>query len=686
MPTVVASWLAGLYDNDKSVSRAANDSFHTIFNSEEKRKNVWRLYQSAILTYAHDVIVKETTNTLSDERTVSPDDAYAKYSRVVGAVIMMVKKLLEDTSSTDLEKSQVLIDKFLNEEKIWKLATHSDPFIRRALYRLLIVALAKNKSALNPAMISAQLLTSGLHTSQLGSAFDYIKAIENLTEELPDVWTAHYAGSGKKSAQNRLCHFLKKGSQSGPRDFWFHLLALLKNLPTTILVDVPASTKGSDDDPRSYSSILSALHEGLNNKDEARANQASAWNTYLEVSELVQSSLSEAADKYHFYKVLVLPILTQYVRPSPEQSRWTVAGTQQRKVCVGACLQALRRAPQAFEDEWHSISAKIIEDIKTSLPEQSKEYIKSQDNIAAETDRWYCLQASLLEDRTSESVHSILQKITPPELISALSILKIRNGKPYGAVNALNHAICQVPDVVFGDPTTKAALIDFMNNTVPDILLSPSAKSLVSLIDLLENRINISLGYKKSMHALMNAPESTAKSMALQSFIASTHLATTPSLFSVVIESLSQAIEDNDEANWSLVMAAISNPVVPKDLTDDILAHLIEGLSIDLHSLTSLRGLELAVGQNEGTVRDFALSLRGSTLLTKLLLLSDSPDEKLSRGARNLSNLLERALAVDGGNDQATKSMIDVVRRGFTSASADSLSYVWHSYIYQRIS
>ena len=94
LPAVVAPWLTGQYDNDKSVSRAANEAFNGVFRSEEKKNNVWRLYQASILDFVRDVIVKETPSTLSDERTVSPDDASGKYSRVVGASIMLVSNLL----------------------------------------------------------------------------------------------------------------------------------------------------------------------------------------------------------------------------------------------------------------------------------------------------------------------------------------------------------------------------------------------------------------------------------------------------------------------------------------------------------------------------------------------------------------------------------------------------------------
>ena len=94
LPAIVPPWLAGQYDIDKSVSRSANESFNSVFGSEDKKSSVWRLYQASILEFARDVIVRETTSTLSDERTVSPDDASAKYSRVVGASIMVVSDLI----------------------------------------------------------------------------------------------------------------------------------------------------------------------------------------------------------------------------------------------------------------------------------------------------------------------------------------------------------------------------------------------------------------------------------------------------------------------------------------------------------------------------------------------------------------------------------------------------------------
>ena len=94
MPNVVGPWLAGSYDNDRSVSRAAQESLRQVFPSDEKMSHLWRLYQASIIEFASDAINKENVNTLSDERTTSPDDATAKHARVVATSMLLVTHLI----------------------------------------------------------------------------------------------------------------------------------------------------------------------------------------------------------------------------------------------------------------------------------------------------------------------------------------------------------------------------------------------------------------------------------------------------------------------------------------------------------------------------------------------------------------------------------------------------------------
>lgn len=94
MPKVIGAWLAGLYDNDKLVLKAARDSFIRVFTTDEKRKNVWKVYQSSILEFVEDAVLQQTSLTLSDERTVNPDEAESKHARVVATATLVLNKLL----------------------------------------------------------------------------------------------------------------------------------------------------------------------------------------------------------------------------------------------------------------------------------------------------------------------------------------------------------------------------------------------------------------------------------------------------------------------------------------------------------------------------------------------------------------------------------------------------------------
>ena len=94
LPKVVGAWLAGLYDSDRPVHRSALDSLTTVFSTETKRNNLWKIYQGPILDFVDDVLLHQKPLTLSDERTVKRDDAEAKYARVVGAALLLFNRIL----------------------------------------------------------------------------------------------------------------------------------------------------------------------------------------------------------------------------------------------------------------------------------------------------------------------------------------------------------------------------------------------------------------------------------------------------------------------------------------------------------------------------------------------------------------------------------------------------------------
>jgi hypothetical protein len=143
MPKSVGAWLGGLYDSDRAVVDATQTSLRQVFNTSEKIQNIRKAYQQPILEYCRDAIDKETELTLSDERTVSPDDALAKYSRVISACIAMLGSLLANLQSEELAKHQTDYESLLADKKLWEFASHNDVSIRRSTHRFLKTCLAK---------------------------------------------------------------------------------------------------------------------------------------------------------------------------------------------------------------------------------------------------------------------------------------------------------------------------------------------------------------------------------------------------------------------------------------------------------------------------------------------------------------------------------------------------------------
>ena len=571
-----------------------------------------------------------------------------------------------------------MLSDFLSQEKVWNHASSPDPAVRRSVYRLLVAALAKQKNALDINLISPNVLTSSLHINQAGSAFDYARALALLTVEFPEAWTRYYSGSLKKSATKRLCQFLRKGSQAGPPQYWLHVSILLRHIPREVLLakldGEPGIAEGDSAGPSL--AILEALHDGLMSKDEPRPNHCEAWKTYLDTSAHLQFIMQHSGERAQMHKTGVLPLIVQYIKPSQENSSWTVPASQQLATCSQAFEQIARGALHLLEEEWYHLSAMIIDDIRTSLPEQSKDYTKSQIALSEEASRWYDLQAFIAKGDAVEFIKLLFDKTLLTELQAAVDILRTRNGKPYSAASMLESAIRLLPDFVLSRPDTRKLVVEFVLNDIPEWITSPSAPHCIDILNHLEGILDVRQTYHDAIVKLREAPKSTAKSSALRCLISSSFLDQTEEadlLGSIVQQSLKQVMT-NETKDWAPVMAAMGNPVAPAALTDSLLTSMAQSLSIDEKRSAGLHGLELATKLSGRAVKSFALSQNGSALISKLLSLSESPDDDVSRQAKDLTVAIEAILSEENGSGYATRSMIEIINKGIDVAGADSLS------------
>ena len=425
--------------------------------------------------------------------------------------------------------------------------------------------------------------------------------------------------------------------------------------------------------------VLEALREGVTNKDELRTSAISAWNAYLSACDLVMST-DEIFASPQFVRSALFPLIHQYVSPSSGLSHWTGAGFQQQDVCARACHIVVHQCPQVFEREWHLISSKIIEDFRTSLSEQSKDYNKSQDSIAAEAVRWYRLQAALIGESASEFITPTVKQVVTLEIAAAISLVKARNGKPYGSAAFLQTALELIPNLVLSEGQAKDALLAFADQDIPRLITSSSAQHLIRVLDLMESSLDVTQAYWSCMQNLEESSESPAKQIALKTLLSSPGLAKAGLLTTTASKSLNRAIDhalkEDDDQSWDLLMAAMGNVSAPKDLTENVLTALMNGLSIENTSRASLHGLELIIMQNKFAVRDFAAQPKGSNIMSKLLFISDAPEADVSSQAKRLTMDIEAAIASTGDIAQTTRPLVTVVQREFEVAGPESLSYV----------
>ncbi|KAI1330876.1 hypothetical protein F5Y16DRAFT_318733 [Xylariaceae sp. FL0255] len=463
VPRIVGSWLAGTFDRDKPVSRAASEGLSSFLNTPGKVTQFWRRCQQQILDYASDAI-KETPETLSDLRSTSADDAETKYHRVLGASIALVLNLLRRLDSADIEKYIDSYDLFFESDKVWASALVNDPNVRRHSCQLLSLCIEKRPARIEADLVrlSKVFIAEGLKSNQTGSAIDYLNALTLITSKYPTVWTSDY--KGKKSPASRLKVFLESGSQSGPPEFWSILTQLFAALPQGIL---PQETEGALD-------YLKAMRKGLTSRDEPRSNAVESWSAYLALFRHFIHTITSRDERLKLAQEGIYPLTEHYLFPSPTTSIWS-SGSQIPiliKAYTSTTTLPFEDLLEAANNEWSRLKDELKNHIRNSLPEASKDYQSSQHIVAEEGSRWFSLTGAILKahEKTITGHTPIPDILTKPsmELLQEdVKLLEGRRWKPFGAALILKSAIKEAP-FLFKDPAATEDLFHYLRLSIED--------------------------------------------------------------------------------------------------------------------------------------------------------------------------------------------------------------------------
>lgn len=667
IPSIVGAWLAGTYDRDRPVARAASDGIGSFLNSEDKILSFWRRCQPQILSYAQEAI-EETPETLSDERAVSKDDMRAKYDRVIGSSLSLVVNLLAKLSQDDIAKQQETYESFLSQNKtLWKFAAAEDAFVRRTTCQLLIVLLQKQELqiSIDVPMLSNAFISDGLKASQLSSAVQLLQALNVLTSKYPEAWTTAY--KGKKSAESRLRHFIEKGSQAGSADFWKLWAALLRKIPKGVL---PADAEGIE-------GLLNAQRNGLSSREEARSNATVAWGSYVELVKL----LTDAKDASNTHESVVMsavyPVFGQFLRPSAENARWsTNNNTSVLADLFGLCLEGNNHS--AICEEWQRLADLVIEAMLTSLPERSKDHVKSQQAVIAETTRWFNLQKAILDKFPSMLQKDDFIKPSGTILSRAMESLVNRNGKPFGAAGAIEAALTSCSAVVSGSPAIQDALLAFLEEHLPKLVASSSSTYLISALHAFGGIAYQESSYKAiwevTMDGLLVVPVDESRWPAIKAML-SNSLAKMPAqgddqLQDFITKAIVPAALSGSLEASSVLEAALSFDALNETSLRSITSFVVKAMSTESTSVTSFDLLDMLAKRQASLLQDDIVRV---TLMTKLLAIGESSNNSSIERAAKLRATLERP---DSGVVVPQNSILQIIKDNLATASHASLRSV----------
>jgi hypothetical protein len=664
IPKIVGAWLAGLYDRDRGVARAAGDGLSSFINTPEKVAAFWRKCQIQILDYAIDAI-RETQDTLSDERSTTKDDAEAKYLRVIASGLSLVLSLLQRLNDEEISKQSHKFDEFFSEETVWRAITFSDSAVRKTVCHLVITCLARKLPYADSTQAKQAIVTGGLKTSQVGSALDYVRALTRLSQVAPDIWTP--SPKEKKSALLRLRQFIEKGSQGCPAKFWEHLDELISVLPEAQMKKLETASE-----------FLEAVKAGVTNREEPRTNTSMAWKCYIDTLKRLNKNLSDD-EKLVFAREQICPLFEHSLLTISDKPVAIPLGPNAITILVEAHLTILRSPPAVVStsaEEWERLAGLLCTRISNSLPEVSREYQASQEKISEEGRRWFGLVGEIHRKlaRIEESLPDQTAAPSRTVIDHCISILQTRNMKPFGAAGILEYALSTSQHLFQGETGDKVAefLSAAAGDSVEKVIQSASSRPLLSCLNLLGAIPSREQTYRTIwgawVEAVLGLPDRTIRNSALTSLIseekASTLAQGNAKLQAYLVTEVIEAVK-GEVPGWELLEAGVGSQSLSGESCKQLSEKLLDILDKEPAFVEpALRALEiLTKGRPQLFAENDSLH---TALVAQLLGLSEISSNVVSSKAIAIRAILQ-------GDGAGTQPVIEIIQDNLERASPQSL-------------
>ncbi|KAA8914542.1 hypothetical protein FN846DRAFT_926712 [Sphaerosporella brunnea] len=666
MPKIVGPWLCGLFDSDRASAGATQESLLKVFKSEEKLKNLWKVFQSAVLDFCKTTIALETVYTLSDERWVLPDDAEAKFARVMATCCLGVAYMIENLSDEELQQLDESYQEFWAEQTLWTFAFHADPFLRRSAYRLLLVGLEKRPewTTSNLEMISTALIMKAPAKSQVGSVSVYFEVLEALTRRLPDAWKLAKP-SKKKGPLAQFVAFVERGSHTAPPTFWSQLASIFAVVPKETLAENEDAAKG----------VLTGILNGIKVGPEPRSHLPAAWGCYWDVCyQFLEFKLPWSGFDESVLQDFMLPVYQGYLLDNQPKERFIIP--QDDSVVAAVCGNGLMKLHRAGQDTTFKFLGQVWGKVQDSIIDTLKSERSGTEGSAVGRcgERWVRLMVGVLKQLPRDGVvYDAVIKSNVGILAELIETLLVTNGKATGSAVFAEQLLAKLGAEALASDRAREVAGDFflekLRGLLEPITIEPLLSAFVSY-GAHSEAASFSEPWKKMIHALMMSElpkdkKEDAITLLIDSASGSLSdkVSPVPELDSYIVNKMRSSLPEKEPTNaWKLVKNALKarNNVFSQDATSKILVEMMENLSIEATPDTTAfpKMLDAISDTNPEKLLPFVESPHGKELISKLLALANSPDTNTAHAAGRLRHAIDDTVA--GSSSVSVEKLAEV--------------------------
>ncbi|KAK5649826.1 hypothetical protein RI129_000855 [Pyrocoelia pectoralis] len=298
-------WFTSQYDTYAPAATAATKSFQDAF-PKNKIKEAILYCQEEILLYICENLTIHTAETLSNPKITSPEDAEAKYQRVLISSLHGYALYLQQLCTKEIENQEELNIKIISDNKFWKFVKHKVLSIKSAWFCVITSLCQKSPNFLTKefARIVGSVF-SHLDESEPTVVQSLWEAILSVLSTIKEWW--QYVNIDK-AVYPKLWKLLKEGGFGNACVIFPNLLPLISHLPPNT-------------DPNStFCLFFEHMFKGMKHQSSTRSRYES-----LAISTAYMECLQYIIMKNHFDIGFCEKLIRSYLFPVLE---WSLTDAQ----------------------------------------------------------------------------------------------------------------------------------------------------------------------------------------------------------------------------------------------------------------------------------------------------------------------------------------------------------------------